>query len=261
MRIHRRKLFRTRLSREWPPGVGPQIGLVGAHEIGQCGSTARIWHPSIKPSPHGLRIDAELRRDVVLTTTSTVAASQSSPPSPAPAIGGSTATRRHVWRGSASTGPSRTLLKYERVAAIVRTRIVDGTLQPGEAAPSAAALARATGISVLTCRRALRTLVEEGTLTPGPSRNARPRVPAFASTLARPRSESPSRRSAMPRPAACGSLGASGRRPIRFSAPAVNCSSCMTPTEPRLSDRVQPKPRPTKQRSRCLIPTPRRFPV
>lgn len=77
-----------------------------------------------------------------------------------------------------------TLLKYERVAASVRTRIADGTLQPGEPAPSAAALARTTGISILTCRRALRTLIEEGTLAPGPSRNARPRVPASVGTPA-----------------------------------------------------------------------------
>lgn len=77
-----------------------------------------------------------------------------------------------------------TLPKYQWVAASVRTRIADGALQPGEAAPSAAALARATGISALTCRKALRALIEEGTLAPGPSRNARPRVPASAGTVA-----------------------------------------------------------------------------
>jgi DNA-binding transcriptional regulator YhcF (GntR family) len=75
-----------------------------------------------------------------------------------------------------------TLPKYQRVAASVRTRIADGILQPGEAAPSAAALARSTGTSALTCRKALRTLIEEGTLAPGLSRNARPRVPASAGT-------------------------------------------------------------------------------
>jgi DNA-binding transcriptional regulator YhcF (GntR family) len=77
-----------------------------------------------------------------------------------------------------------TLLKFERVAASVRTRIANGTLRPGEPAPSAAALARDTGVSALTCRKALGVLIEEGTLTPGPSRNARPRVPVSASTLA-----------------------------------------------------------------------------
>jgi DNA-binding transcriptional regulator YhcF (GntR family) len=75
-----------------------------------------------------------------------------------------------------------TLPKYQRVAASVRARIADGVLQPGEAAPSAAALARSTGTSALTCRKAIRTLIEEGTLTRGLSRNARPRVPPSAST-------------------------------------------------------------------------------
>jgi hypothetical protein len=66
--------------------------------------------------------------------------------------------------------------KYARVAAAVRGQIADGTLRPGEPAPSGAALSRVTGFSTLTCRRALRVLVEDGVLTPGPSRNARPRV-------------------------------------------------------------------------------------
>ena len=66
--------------------------------------------------------------------------------------------------------------KYEQAAAIVRAQIADGTLKPGEPAPSGDALARLTGFSTLTCRKALRTLVTEGTLTPGPSPSARPRV-------------------------------------------------------------------------------------
>jgi len=75
-----------------------------------------------------------------------------------------------------------TLPKYERVAASVRTRIADGALRPGEPAPSAAALARTTGVGMLTCRKAIRTLIEEGTLARGLSRNARPRVPPSGST-------------------------------------------------------------------------------
>jgi DNA-binding transcriptional MocR family regulator len=67
--------------------------------------------------------------------------------------------------------------KYERVAAIIRGQIAGGQLPPGAAAPSGAALARATGYSVLTCRRAVRALIEDGTLAPGVSRRARPRVP------------------------------------------------------------------------------------
>jgi DNA-binding transcriptional regulator YhcF (GntR family) len=66
--------------------------------------------------------------------------------------------------------------KYARVAAAVQDLIADGTLRPGQPAPSGAALSRVTGYSTLTCRRALRVLIADGVLTPGPSRNARPRV-------------------------------------------------------------------------------------
>ena len=66
--------------------------------------------------------------------------------------------------------------KYARVAAAIRSQVADGTLRPGQPAPSGAALSRVTGYSTLTCRRALRLLIAEGVLTPGPSRNARPRV-------------------------------------------------------------------------------------
>jgi len=68
------------------------------------------------------------------------------------------------------------LPKYARVAAALRRQIADGTLRPGQPAPSGAALSRVTGYSTLTCRRALRVLIADGVLTPGPSRNARPRV-------------------------------------------------------------------------------------
>jgi hypothetical protein len=56
----------------------------------------------------------------------------------------------------------------------------DGVIAPGAPAPSGAALARVTGFSTLTCRKALNKLIREGTLAPGPSPNARPRVPAAA---------------------------------------------------------------------------------
>ena len=74
------------------------------------------------------------------------------------------------------TADVKGLPKYARVAAAVRSQIADGTLRPGQPAPSGAALSRVTGYSTLTCRRALRVLVEDGVLTPGPSRSARPRV-------------------------------------------------------------------------------------
>jgi biotin operon repressor len=72
------------------------------------------------------------------------------------------------------------LPKYEQVAASIRAQIADGVLQPGQSAPSGAALARKTGYSTLTCRKALRMLVEKGVLIPGRSRNGRPRVPVSA---------------------------------------------------------------------------------
>lgn len=66
--------------------------------------------------------------------------------------------------------------KYRQVAARVRGQVAAGMLVPGEAAPSGAALARVTGYSVLTCRKALRTLIKEGVLAAGTSPGARPRV-------------------------------------------------------------------------------------
>ena len=68
------------------------------------------------------------------------------------------------------------LPKYLRVAAAIRRQIEDGTLRPGQPAPSGAELSRAFGFSTLTCRKALRALIADGLLVPGPSRNARPRV-------------------------------------------------------------------------------------
>jgi hypothetical protein len=69
-----------------------------------------------------------------------------------------------------------TLPKHELAAAMVRDRIGDGTLRPGRPAPSGAELARITGFALLTCRRALRALVTDGTLVPGTSPNSRCRV-------------------------------------------------------------------------------------
>jgi DNA-binding XRE family transcriptional regulator len=68
------------------------------------------------------------------------------------------------------------LPKYARVAAAIRRQIADGTLRPGQPAPSGAELSRATGFATLTCRKALRGLIADGILVPGPSPNARPRV-------------------------------------------------------------------------------------
>jgi len=75
---------------------------------------------------------------------------------------------------TAADDPS--LPRYVRLAASLRDQITGGALRPGQAAPSGAALSRATGYSTLTCRKALRVLIGDGLLVPGPSRNARPRV-------------------------------------------------------------------------------------
>lgn len=71
-----------------------------------------------------------------------------------------------------------TLRRHAQAAEIVRSRIADGALKPGEPAPSGEELARITGYSALTCRRGIRALVADGTLTAGPSPNSRPRVAA-----------------------------------------------------------------------------------
>jgi DNA-binding GntR family transcriptional regulator len=71
-----------------------------------------------------------------------------------------------------------TQAKYHRAADLVRAQINSGKLIPGGPAPSGAGLARLTGYSTLTCRKALQTLIKEGVLVPGTSPNSRPRVPS-----------------------------------------------------------------------------------
>jgi DNA-binding transcriptional MocR family regulator len=63
------------------------------------------------------------------------------------------------------------------VAELVRAQIADGTLRPGDLAPSGEALSRVTGHARPTCRQALRALVDDGTLEPPDSIYGRPRVP------------------------------------------------------------------------------------
>jgi transcriptional regulator with XRE-family HTH domain len=75
-----------------------------------------------------------------------------------------------------TTAGGAALPKYRRVAAVIRRQIADGTLRPGQPAPSGAELSRVFGFSTLTCRKALRALIADGLLVPGPSPNARPRV-------------------------------------------------------------------------------------
>ena len=154
------------------------------------------------------------------------------------------------------------LPKYLRVAAVIRRQIADGTLRPGQPAPSGAELSRAFGFSTLTCRKALRALIAEGLLVPGPSSNARPRVAdphapdldrdladaarALSAGLAARRHaagltqaelawRSPASRSppsATPRPAGPGSPAASGSAPTTRCARTATCSACTTRTAP-----------------------------
>jgi DNA-binding transcriptional MocR family regulator len=72
------------------------------------------------------------------------------------------------------------LPKYTHIAASIRAQIESGALAPGQPAPSGAALARTTGYSVATCRRAPGLLLADGALVPGTSHRARPRVPGPA---------------------------------------------------------------------------------
>jgi DNA-binding GntR family transcriptional regulator len=55
--------------------------------------------------------------------------------------------------------------KWRSLAASLRAQISDGTLKPGQPAPSATGLAAARGWSRQTCARALRNLAGEGLLT------------------------------------------------------------------------------------------------
>ena len=68
------------------------------------------------------------------------------------------------------------------MAASVRAQIAAGILVPGASAPSGAELARVTGYSALTCRKALGVLIKDGVLVPGASPKARPRVPGPVSS-------------------------------------------------------------------------------
>lgn len=77
-------------------------------------------------------------------------------------------------------------LKQGAVIALVRDMIADGTLLPGAPVPPATELARKTGYCSLTCRKALRVLLEEGTLTRGASPTARLRVATTVGGAVRP---------------------------------------------------------------------------
>lgn len=81
---------------------------------------------------------------------------------------------------AAATSDSTRRHGYQRIADLIRAQVGNGTLPPGAAAPTGAALSRATGYSTDTCRRTLRELVKDGTLVPGVTSRSRLRVPGPA---------------------------------------------------------------------------------
>jgi DNA-binding transcriptional regulator YhcF (GntR family) len=62
-------------------------------------------------------------------------------------------------------GATALVRKRDRVAALLRGRITDGTLKPGQLVPSAPELAEETGFAVRTCQAGVLALVDEGVLT------------------------------------------------------------------------------------------------
>jgi hypothetical protein len=74
----------------------------------------------------------------------------------------------------AKAGGVTSALKYAQVAETVRDMVSDGTLKPGQPAPSGAQLSRLTGFHVITCRKALQSLVREGVLARGGPPGGRP---------------------------------------------------------------------------------------
>ena len=68
-------------------------------------------------------------------------------------------------------------VKREAAVAVVRGMIADGTLKPGDLAPSGPELGRRAGCHLDTAREALRFLAEDGTLARGPRKKSRLRVP------------------------------------------------------------------------------------
>lgn len=71
----------------------------------------------------------------------------------------------------------RTTPKVRQAAYTVLAMIAEGTLRPGDMAPSAPQLQEATGVCEVYCQRAIRLLVSDGTLVPGNPPRGRPRVP------------------------------------------------------------------------------------
>lgn len=147
---------------------------------------------------------------------------------------------------------------YLTVATLVREQIADGTLKPGQLAPSAEELRRSTGHGIIACRKALQALLASGALVRGPSQASRPRIAGdlhnaklLGTSAARELSSglADRRRAAgLTQPelaalldasitsighaetAVSGRAGRSGNSPTRPSTRTGNCSPGMTPT-------------------------------
>lgn len=76
--------------------------------------------------------------------------------------------RNHLVKGERPVDPTglnlTDLRAYRRLATLIRQQISDGTLQPGQSAPSITSLSQEHGHARQTCGKALRMLESEGLL-------------------------------------------------------------------------------------------------
>jgi DNA-binding transcriptional MocR family regulator len=82
-------------------------------------------------------------------------------------------------------------LRRDIAADAVRGMIADGTLKPGRLAPTGTMLAEQTGLSLGTCRQALRRLADQGILTREGRMSGRLQVAERESTAALPVTAAP----------------------------------------------------------------------
>jgi hypothetical protein len=83
--------------------------------------------------------------------------------------------RAAALRGELAAWQTRAVRKRDQVTALLRARIADGTLKPGQLVPAATELAKETGFAVRTCQAGVAALLDEGALT-RVSATSRPRV-------------------------------------------------------------------------------------
>lgn len=82
--------------------------------------------------------------------------------------------------------------RYRQVAAIIRTRIESGELQPGQPIPSQNTIMQQYGVARMTAHKALGVLVDEGIVVV---------VPGVGALVARPKALAPDHPHVVTRPA------------------------------------------------------------